>query len=546
MIIKQLQLKNFGKFHNTTLELKPGINVIYGENESGKSTLHSFIKAMFFGLRKQRGRAARTDEYARYTPWENPGWYEGSVRFACGGKEFRLERNFRKGEEEARLVCETDGELLSVQDGDLEVLLGGISETVFDNTVSVGQMKSRTGESLVQELQNYLSNYQGSGDGRLDVEKARTALKARKKEWEDRAGEREQIQEREEEKLRYESQYLREEINTLEEKIREETIQLESEKKEVRKKEQETDRKPMEYPKQQDRVVGEDRGGKDRRGKGRAVLLTGGVSALLMFAVLSVLWSVAGGVIAALLIMALSIILCFFLERCEEDIREDNTQPDNKIGYDREQDNENLQETQGIRQRLNQREGRIRLLKSQAAEKQIRLSNLSEELEELRREFVCDQSVQKELEAVSLARETLERLVHSMQDFAGETLKEEISRIFTGITGGRYQKVSVDENLQIELFTEDRHVPLFMVSSGTTEQVYLALRLAVGHILCHEEPMPVLLDETFSMYDDKRLEQTLRWLAEEKEQVLIFTCNQRERDMLNKCHVPHHLIRLVN
>ena len=87
------------------------------------------------------------------------------------------------GEMCIRDSCESDGELLSVADGDLEMLLGGISEAVYENTVSIGQMKSRTGDALLLELRNYLSSYQESGDGKLNVDKALLLLKEKKKEW---------------------------------------------------------------------------------------------------------------------------------------------------------------------------------------------------------------------------------------------------------------------------------------------------------------------------------------------------------------------------
>ena len=54
MKIKELRLKNFGKFTNKEIHFSDGMNVIYGENESGKSTLYTFIRAMLFGL--DRGR----------------------------------------------------------------------------------------------------------------------------------------------------------------------------------------------------------------------------------------------------------------------------------------------------------------------------------------------------------------------------------------------------------------------------------------------------------------------------------------------------------
>ena len=55
MILNKLLLKSFGKFQNREIVLKEGINVVYGENESGKSTMHTFLRAMFFGLRRNEG-----------------------------------------------------------------------------------------------------------------------------------------------------------------------------------------------------------------------------------------------------------------------------------------------------------------------------------------------------------------------------------------------------------------------------------------------------------------------------------------------------------
>ena len=57
MIIKQLNLDHFGKFHGREIDLNPGVNIIYGANESGKSTVHAFIQSMLFGAERLRGRA---------------------------------------------------------------------------------------------------------------------------------------------------------------------------------------------------------------------------------------------------------------------------------------------------------------------------------------------------------------------------------------------------------------------------------------------------------------------------------------------------------
>lgn len=139
MKILELQIKSFGKFSNQTVLLHDGVNIIYGKNETGKSTIYAFIRAMFFGLERARGRAARNDEYSLRKPWENPGCFWGAMRFESGGKVFRLERNFSTQEKSSVLVCETDGEELSVENGDLDVLLEGMNEISYRNTFLIGQ-----------------------------------------------------------------------------------------------------------------------------------------------------------------------------------------------------------------------------------------------------------------------------------------------------------------------------------------------------------------------------------------------------------------------
>ena len=186
MKLTYLWIQRFGKLKEKEIFLEDGINVIYGPNESGKSTLHSFIRGMLFGMTRYRGRASRTDPYTRFEPWERPADYAGSMKFESGGKEFRIDRNFYKNDIRESLICETDGEQLAISHGDLEMLLGGINESIYDNTISIGQLRSETDEGMVRELQKYMANYEGAGSGDVDVQRAMERLKKKKKEWENR------------------------------------------------------------------------------------------------------------------------------------------------------------------------------------------------------------------------------------------------------------------------------------------------------------------------------------------------------------------------
>lgn len=87
------------------------------------------------------------------------------MRFRCGNRNFRLERSFDRISRQVSLVCEDDGEELSVEHGDLDMLLGGITLGMYDNTVSIGQFQSRPGQKLAESLKNYAANYYETGGG---------------------------------------------------------------------------------------------------------------------------------------------------------------------------------------------------------------------------------------------------------------------------------------------------------------------------------------------------------------------------------------------
>ena len=177
----ELHLKGFGKFHDRTISFTDGINVIYGKNEAGKSTMHTFIRGMLFGIQPQRGRASKNDLYSKYEPWENGGTYEGSLRLEQNGHIYRIERSFQKNRKSLTIIDETAGKEIEPTRAFMDQLLCGLSETAYNNTISIGQLKSATDSSMVTELKNYIANMNTSGNMALNITKATEYLKKQKK-----------------------------------------------------------------------------------------------------------------------------------------------------------------------------------------------------------------------------------------------------------------------------------------------------------------------------------------------------------------------------
>ena len=182
MQIKEAKIFNFGKLQNVSFRFSEGMNVIYGENEQGKTTLHAFLMGMLFGMEKGRGRAASGDMYLRYEPWHAPSFYSGILRFEVEEKPFYLERNFYNKERSEYLRNEADGEELSVSYGDLDILLGGIGREEYGNTYDIPQSGATTGRAMSELLTNYLAEAEAGGNGKVHVLQAQKNLANRKKE----------------------------------------------------------------------------------------------------------------------------------------------------------------------------------------------------------------------------------------------------------------------------------------------------------------------------------------------------------------------------
>jgi hypothetical protein len=152
LIINLLGLKGFGKFNKKEIGLHEGVNLVYGKNEAGKSTMQEFIKAMFFANRSLRG----SDFITKYKPWEAE-IFGGNLHYTLdNGERYRIERNFENG-----TVKIYDAGFNDISGSfDIRKERGpvfakkhlGVDESFFEQTVFVRQMKSRLSGNARKEL----------------------------------------------------------------------------------------------------------------------------------------------------------------------------------------------------------------------------------------------------------------------------------------------------------------------------------------------------------------------------------------------------------
>lgn len=516
MIIRQLNIKNFGKIHDRIMTLSPGINVLYGENESGKSTTHTFIKSMFYGITRLRGRAAKNDMYTTYEPWENPAVYGGTLWFETGGKKYRLTRNFSKSNSSEELFCEDDGTLLDMEEGALEALLGDVSEAVYDNTVSVAQLKSVTGQDLVRELQNYMASYQGTGDSSIDLGRAMQMLKMSRKGFLVQEDRKKKEIRKEQEKISANLEYLHREMDEIREKI----AQLDEKEQALHMKSGDADGETL-----LDERISKVQSQK----KNMAVLFAvaaavPGIAGILAFSMFS------DKIFIGMILLALTLVAGLL-----------GVMQQFRLGQD-------LQRRINMKAKWLARQEKLKWNKESLnevyTEKETDYRNLLAEYKECEENSYLPTMESMEIDALNLAMNTIEQLSGNIHSQVGGGLRKRTSQILSEITGGKYREVLIDQDFGMAVNTQDRTVPLERLSRGTIEQIYFSLRMAAGELFCGKESFPVILDDVFGMYDEDRLAAVLRWLYKEQKQIIISTCHKREMEILDKEGIPYEKLFL--
>ena len=133
-----------------------------------------------------------------------------------------------------------------------------------------------------------------------------------------------------------------------------------------------------------------------------------------------------------------------------------------------------------------------------------------------------------------------------MKNSLGVFLNAEASRYIREITDGAYDSLTIDDNMDVFMNTSTKMVPIEQVSSGTSDQIYMALRLAAARLIQNgEDKLPLIFDDSFVNYDEQRLTSALEWLAGEyKGQIIIFSCHKREEQILEEKEVEYNKIKI--
>lgn len=658
MILEKLYIDGFGKFSDYSLNFSPSIQILYGENEAGKSTIHAFIQAMLYGIPKG---ASKKEVFFQYRPFSKALGFGGSLTFSHQGKSYCVQRDFLQGGE-AHITILPQGEKLFEGESFLQSVLSPFSLESFKNTVSIRQLKSSTEREMVYELQAMLSNFQESGNVELNPQAALDYLEQEEarlrekmipdatKRYSGLLGEvknthrslslleAEEAQSSEEKSLKgLAPKEAKIEATNREETDGEESFEknssvvknciLKEESLELQQKVAEIEETREEWNRLSSLLEKEGLNNKDELlleqekmlqylsheqeekelGKSSIFLYPLFCFFALCFAVLTTLSFLYAYTSVALprfpffsmgfsaylypffcafllfLLLALSQRRIFtqqqrwvkqekrefeeilakrnistflqFQNSSKEELREEGssyTQAKVLQYYntllEKWGEKEELEKSLALLEESYQKE-KLLWLETSYKEKQ------KEQREELLRQYGIlqnkadlirpsleeNEKLQEKREALLEAKERIRQIAGEIRKSFAFHLNEDCGKALSEITGGRYDSLWIDEQLHIYVNAKEGFFPLEQASTGTIDQLYLALRLSMALLLQREnrDLLPLLFDDSFAMYDEKRLVASIGYLKKAyPAQILLFTCHHREEKILKELGIP--------
>lgn len=175
MKINELKINSYGKLKDKDIKLDDGINIIYGENEKGKSTLLNYIVNCFYGTSKNK-KGKEISDFDKFKPWTGED-FSGKLTYTLDdGKRYEIFREF--GKKNAKLYDEHYEEISKKyavdksSGSDFFIEQTNVDEGTFISSVVAFQKEVELSEQTQNVLLQRMANSMSSGDDKISYKKA--------------------------------------------------------------------------------------------------------------------------------------------------------------------------------------------------------------------------------------------------------------------------------------------------------------------------------------------------------------------------------------
>ena len=199
MYLNKLLIKDFGKFNNKEISLKPGINVIYGDEGSGKTTISEFIKAMLYGFSSCSYNKGENLSYEQYKPEDKNRGYSGKAYIKKGEDNYFVERSFSRKNSRVSVLDVGSGREIKVNGESLKGKLFELPKDGYVNGLCIDDNDGEYASYVTEDFQNLMA----SGATGIDIDRSIASLREKKSEYDTTKVER-NIEELDDELTKYE------------------------------------------------------------------------------------------------------------------------------------------------------------------------------------------------------------------------------------------------------------------------------------------------------------------------------------------------------
>lgn len=566
MYLNKLLLKDFGKFNNKSIDLKPGLNLIYGENEAGKTTIKEFIIGMLYGIDKSRGLGARLDNYELRKPLDGRG-FSGKAYINYKGKNHLVERSFlRHNRKLSAMDVQAGRELKLKNKNSLHGTMFDLDKNTYVNTLCIGEHGAAPGKELANEMNNYLANLSTTGSVDIDKTAAIERLKAEKKKndvkpiiekLDNIAAEIDEFKTVDED-----LKDIRAKISELDQEFAMETAKR---KREARKMVEGDDgevsyEENYQLSAKLDNLaeqataateIEEEEPEEKLSDKIWFIILTG-IFVIGVIAAMVHILPFSEGVRKLFIVCTFLFVIVTIVEGLyakgvfQDDITTPSEEEFKRIIKELEKQAETSEDDVEIdmtfAKEYAEKKADLKVIEKNHLDRRAKKLELEEEFTVISKQR---DAVEREVHAINLAINTINEMSAQIHGDLGFLINDNISDIVSKITDGKYDDVRLDENLHVMVRDGDSYVGIEYLSAGTMEQIYLAVRLSVARLLCRDK-MPLIIDDIFTNYDEPRLINTLDCLKTiDTEQIILMTSNPHIGDMLDDLDMDYNYVELA-
>ena len=578
MYLTKLLIRDFGKFHNKSMDLTPGINIIFGTEDSGKSTVRDFLVGLMYGIPRREGITKVRSNYELRKP-KHSNNYSGSAYIQTDDNTYLVDRSFLAGARKASVLDVGSGREVRLNNAD--TISGTICETDKNTFLDTKCIAVDDDSDVKKDMQDYLTNITLTGTSNIDKVKAIRYLENEKKSHIPKPLIR-RLDELDERIAEYDTvdddiAAIESEIKTLNEEF---VMEAERRKRVARRMVENEDgtvtyENDAEIDEKIDRIterqtdIGGSKRAIDKEEQKRKeqekeekkdipfydripVILGAGLFVILFITAIVYILPFED-VIRKLFIIFTCVFVLFtiidgFKAKGYFDSKSETETPDEeefkKVLTELREEAQEQEETEidmAFAKEYQEKKAALREQENALIERRNERNKLRHEFDMV---FKKKSELEDEINAIDLAIAKINSLSDRFREDAFKNLLGNVSRYIGSLSQGEFSELTFDDKGDIILKADYGFVPLWRLTDADAGKVYLAVRLSIAKYLAKER-MPLIIDGTTMLENSSEVKSLVDCLMDMgEEQIIILTDDWGMDSIFKSKGVSTNLIQL--